>query len=527
MPMLDPAAFSEAEYGQPYHLTVEKAKPSRWDQIGGWALTIAIGIAALLIVVLAIWYFTVPPKPDKKVDFMPPGGGGGERGAETKINTKRMKQIMPNTSVKRVFAEGAASTFTIPEQNEEFGEMSPLASMSGGAVSGGLGGSGLGKGFGNGNGNGNGMGSGGGVGKLFGLIPDNMRKRCSPEDRLARIKESGGTPACEEAVIKALRWLKANQQPDGSWAGSSKTAMTGLALLAYFGHCETPASREFGESCLKGITYLVSVNMKNGGRMADAFVANSWVYEHGIATYAIAEAATFCRDIKQDVPYLNEAVEKAGQFIIDNQNDNGGWAYAYTMEGGHTDTSIVGWQIQALKACSHTGIKFPGMTGAISRGLKFVAGCQAENGGYGYTGPTSTNKDYFTLTGVGMLCHQMWDKGNTTGVKKAAKYIQDNTKFKWGTASCHLYVHYYESQAMMQMGGEYWKKYNELFRDELLNNQEADGSWKPTGGSGHGEGDKVYRTALCTLMMEVYYRFLSTGGGGGGGGGGRYSRGGF
>jgi hypothetical protein len=34
------------------------------------------------------------------------------------------------------------------------------------------------------------------------------------------------------------------------------------------------------------------------------------------------------------------------------------------------------------------------------------------------------------------------------------------------------------------------------------------------GGNKHGEADKVYRTCLCTLMLEVYYRFLSTGGGG-------------
>jgi hypothetical protein len=247
--------------------------------------------------------------------------------------------------------------------------------------------------------------------------------------------------------------------------------------------------------------------------MADNFTANSWCYEHGIATYALAEATTFCKEIKQDVPSLIEVTGKAGQYIIDNQNKNGGWAYQYVTEGGHTDTSIVGWQIQALKACNHTTIKFKGMKSSIDNGLKFVAGCQADNGGYGYAGKTSTNPDYFTLTGVGMLCHQMWGKGNISDVRKAAKYVLDNTTFKWGDKTCNLYVHYYESQAMMQRGGDEWKKYNNIFRDQLLNSQDADGSWKPTGGAGHGENDKVYRTCLCTLMLEVYYRFLSTGGG--------------
>ena len=72
----------------------------------------------------------------------------------------------------------------------------------------------------------------------------------------------------------------------------------------------------------------------------------------------------------------------------------------------------------------------------------------------------------------------------------------------------------------MQRGGEAWKFYNGIFRDQVLNNQDSDGSWKAPGAGGKiraaapsYQGDKVYRTCLCTLMMEVYYRFLSTGAG--------------
>ena len=82
-----------------------------------------------------------------------------------------------------------------------------------------------------------------------------------------------------------------------------------------------------------------------------------------------------------------EVTEKAGQFIIDNQNDNGGWAYMYAMSKGHTDTSVVGWQLQALKACSHTDIKYKGLNSSVNKGLEYLATCQNENGGFGYNGP--------------------------------------------------------------------------------------------------------------------------------------------
>ncbi|NNC90666.1 MAG: hypothetical protein HKN82_19585, partial [Akkermansiaceae bacterium] len=67
---------------------------------------------------------------------------------------------------------------------------------------------------------------------------------------------------------------------------------------------------------------------------------------------------------------------------------------------------------------------------------------------------------------------------------------------------------YYHSQAMINHGGEAWDKYNKLFRDELLKNQNDDGSWPAPAGGGHGVNDPVMRTAFCTLMLEVYYRFL-------------------
>jgi hypothetical protein len=117
-------------------------------------------------------------------------------------------------------------------------------------------------------------------------------KRCAKADHLQRITQNGGTPAWEDAVVKGLRWLKANQAPDGSWGGH-KAAMTGLALLAYSGHCETPASAEFGESCLKGIVYLVDPGLKNNGKLATNPGENSWPYEHAIATYALAEALKY------------------------------------------------------------------------------------------------------------------------------------------------------------------------------------------------------------------------------------------
>lgn len=484
-----------------------EAKQSVWQKMGGGSLLIAALIHVVLLVIGAFWVFQVIYPPEKKVDFLPPGGGGGARGAET-VAVKKRAQITPSTNVKRVFAEGAQATYSIPEQGDNFGEMSTLSSLSGGGLSGGLGGTGAGAGF------RKGVGLDAGVGKMFGLIPETMRKRCSKEDRLQRLQETGGTPACDEAVHKGLQWLKAKQNPDGSWGGGNKPAMTGLALLAYLGRCETPASEEFGDSCMKGIVYLVNVGLKNDGKLASDFIANGWVYEHGIATYALGEAATFCKELKVEIPGLIEVTEKAGQFIIDNQHENGGWAYRYNTKGKpFPDTSVVGWQIQALKSCNHTKIKYKGLDASITKGLEYLSAMQNINGGFGYASPAlAAGSRYLQLTGVGVLCSQMWGKGSSSEARNGVKYIRENTKLDWDTQDSDLYAHYYESQAMMQAGGDDWKFYNDLFRDQLLNNQNPDGGWKAPKFAGHGlaPGLDVYRNSLCILMLEVYYRFLNT-----------------
>ena len=81
--------------------------------------------------------------------------------------------------------------------------------------------------------------------------------------RISALKKYGGSEETERAVIKALRWLKDNQNTDGSWGDN--TGISGLALLAFLGHGETPDSERYGECVKKAIDYLVGVSNANNG----------------------------------------------------------------------------------------------------------------------------------------------------------------------------------------------------------------------------------------------------------------------
>jgi hypothetical protein len=146
------------------------------------------------------------------------------------------------------------------------------------------------------------------------------------------------------------------------------------------------------------------------------------------------------------------------------------------------------------------------MAQAKRAALRYVESKQGANGGFGYTNAPS-GESYAKLTGAGVLCLQMWGNENSPSVRKGAKHLVKFSKFDYLGKDSNLYSQYYDSQAMMARGGSEWRNYNEMFRDQLIDTQNPDGSWKVPG-SGGRYTNAHYRNCLNILMLEVYYRFL-------------------
>ncbi|MFC4990942.1 prenyltransferase/squalene oxidase repeat-containing protein [Rubritalea tangerina] len=411
-------------------------------------------------------------------------------------NQVERKPSSPSSSMAKVIASTTASPTAVPVPDIEITE--PSLDF------------GNGDDFGDGWGDGDGDGGGGGG---FGRIPSSMKKRCSKADRLARLKKEGGKPECEEAVVRSLRYLQNTQNANGSWCRKNSSAMTGLALLAYLGHCETPLSPEFGETVEKAITYLVQLGIQNGGQLAEDRNDKHWPYEHGIATYALCEAYTFCKTLNITIPNLDKVVIESVGHIVSHQHTSGGWVYAFEMSNGPGDTSVSCWQIQALKASKHTGLQIDGLNGAMKKSMKYLTESQNGDGTIGYRGKKHSGLGP-TMTGGGLLCLQQGGYGRRSQARSAAKWLSKNLKYNYAN-DADLYAHYYNGQALINYGGTVWKNYNKLFMDEHLSGQNPDGSWKSPGtnkGSRRFQGGSAqavhYRTCLATLMLEVYYRFL-------------------
>ena len=335
-------------------------------------------------------------------------------------------------------------------------------------------------------------------------------------------KYSGGLgKRTEFAVLRALKWLRDHQDPDGSWGPQYRVAMTGLALLTFMAHGETTGSEEYGEAIARGLRYLLSRQQDGvfvGGGHVDYWHSTVRLqtqlkcYEHGIGAYAVSEAYGL-----MGIPFLKGAMEQAIQVIIDGQHEGGSWDYGY-IHGpkSHVDVSLAGWHMQALKAAAFAGAENPGLKATIEAGiigLKRMS-LKKEGGLFAYSTRNDTHKPDLIMTGVGVLCMQLtghaMDDETRLGTRALRSLRLHWSKDDRGVGSWPLYAWYYITQARFHQGGQTWSAWNRSFAPALCDMQNDNGSWCPAPDSDEARFGPVYNTALSTLMLEVYYRLLPT-----------------
>jgi len=181
------------------------------------------------------------------------------------------------------------------------------------------------------------------------------------------------------------------------------------------------------------------------------------------------------------------------------QNPGGGWRYTPGQKG---DTSVVGWQVMALASGKSAGLPVPAQTLiGVRRFLNQVT--PDEGVTYGYDKPSTKP----STTAIGLLCQMYlgWNREHPS-LASGVEYLG-----KRGPDRGNMYYNYYATQVMHHWGGEEWKKWNDVMREQLVTTQikkgHGSGSWNVADSHG-GAGGRLYMTCLATMTLEVYYRHL-------------------
>lgn len=328
------------------------------------------------------------------------------------------------------------------------------------------------------------------------------------------VARGGGNERSERAVALALKWLAEHQMPDGGWSidltavpncrgqcrhsgksDKARLAATGLALLPFLGAGHTQKTGKYQQTVQRGLYFIVS-NMKLSPQGGSMHENQGNMYSHGICSIALCEAYAMTQDRA-----LQNPAQAAINFIAYAQDPvGGGWRYQIRQPG---DTSVVGWQIMALKSGHMAYLRVPPVT--VKKAFDFLDSVQSNSGAnYGYTGPGQGP----ATTAIGLLCRMYlgWKKDNPA-LQRGVKWLSDR-----GPSKNDFYYNYYATQVLRHWEGEEWVKWNNVMRDQLVNTQaqkgHETGSWYEEGGHANESGGRLYCTAMATMILEVYYRHL-------------------
>jgi hypothetical protein len=332
----------------------------------------------------------------------------------------------------------------------------------------------------------------------------------SAAEKVRLLREGGGTEGSEAAVQNALVWLKNHQNPDGSWSfrplggvcgcpnpglmAEAYIGGTAMALLPFLGAGHTHEEGAYREVVRGGLYYLLSRQQTSGS----LYEPSGRMYSHGLGSIVLCEAYAMTRDRN-----LARPAQAALQFTAYAQDPiGGGWRYEVQEPG---DTSVVGWQLMALKSGHMAQLEILPVT--LERTQKFLNSVQSDDGAaYGYQRPGSDMAS--ATTAIGILCRMYlgWTHENPA-LQRAVERIG-----KRGPSDVDMYYNYYATQVMRHYGGEPWEKWNVSMRDWLVKSQAKNGhqagSWHVGDSHSANQGGRLYSTSMATMILEVYYRHL-------------------
>jgi hypothetical protein len=346
------------------------------------------------------------------------------------------------------------------------------------------------------------------------------------------LASQGGSKETEDAVHWGLDWLVRHQFEDGHWqldhtprakgptSGAGKvrshmaaTAMGTLPFLAsgfhHRGSMNPKENNIYKRNVFGALSWMVKNQQGNGLLLAQG--DQYTFYTHGLATIALCEAYALTKD-----DFLLGPCQKAVKFLIDTQNQKGGWRYA--IGDGDCDSSVLGWQVMGLKSATMGGIEVPSIVFDKCRGFLETVRTGAKREQFGYLVDDGQIKyvNPRCETAIGHLCYQYMGvtQRNDPSLQAGVAYMLAHPV---SMQARDAYYWYYANQVIHNFQGPEWDQWNRVMKEVLTTSQNTEkgntdhGSWdpnKPTKDAHADPGGRHMVTCLHILCLEIYYRYM-------------------
>ncbi|HTI50250.1 MAG TPA: hypothetical protein VL475_04840, partial [Planctomycetaceae bacterium] len=324
----------------------------------------------------------------------------------------------------------------------------------------------------------------------------------------------------DQSVDRGLEFLASVQQPDGSFDAPTQAqpGITALCVLAFLSRGHLPHEGKHGDKLDRAIAFVLGTQRENGllfhlpveGKIWPDDRQKTGAYNHAIAGLMLSEVYGMTPAGTPD--RIGEAIRAAIKFTRGEQRrdrapplDQGGWRYLVLDAGNRnqSDMSVTSWQVMFLRSARNAEFEVPVET--IDAAMDYVRRAfdpRQETFSYGHLNlrPQTTR----AMAGSGILMLSFGGEHDTAIARTAGNWVLKlpfddyNRSVRYGER--YHYSAYYCSQAMFQLGGDYWTRFYPRFMNTLLENQRRNGAWDAEADRDRWVGN-TYTTALTILAL--------------------------
>lgn len=329
----------------------------------------------------------------------------------------------------------------------------------------------------------------------------------------------------DDSVDAGLNFLSTKQQPSGAFETLElgQPGVTSLCILAYLSRGHLPHEGQYGPLLDRAIDYVLHTQHSSGLLFALPFNGKEYgdrrhktgAYNHAIAGVMLAEIYGMTQGKQRET--IGDAIDKAIKFSLDQQkrvkpvpDEKGGWRYLTFSANGDSDLSVTAWEVMFFRAARNAGFDIP--VESIDAAMDYVHRVYVpETGTFAYGVQSMRHQQTRAMAGSGILLLSLGGEHDTDMARSAGKWILNHQfdryqRVIYGAEHYH-YGAYYCSQAMFQLGGDYWQRFYPPFMEVHVKSQQPNGGW-PRETNRDGEYGDVLSTSLMTLSLTPPYQLL-------------------
>jgi prenyltransferase beta subunit len=308
----------------------------------------------------------------------------------------------------------------------------------------------------------------------------------------------------QKAIDRGLEYLAKTQNDNGLWTNAQDgttypCSMAALAGMAFLSNGNTPSRGPYADQVRKTVNYLISQARPDGLITSNVEFSGRSMYAHGFSLLFLGSVYGMENDERLR-ERIAKAVEKGVDLTGRAQSAAGGWTYT---PGTGDEGSVTVTQMQGLRAAQNAGFTVP--KGVVEGAVKYLEACKTPQGGIRYSfGSGGEARLAISAAAIATLYNAgEYDSplANACMAYVEKEFAKNPGSFSKGGGHDY-YTHLYASQAFYQAGDKHWDPYFPGARDQILAQQQADGSWQ-----GDGIGP-VYGTSIALVILQLPYKFV-------------------